>query len=95
MANEAVKSEFTVLLDRALADGIGLAIKTPNRGALRRLLYESKAGKSEYDNLVITLSPISQDELWIVKKEHYGRVRGGKVSAAAEDIEADNNNDPG
>ena len=94
LSSEEVKSSFRILLDRALTCEIGLSIKTPNRGALRRILYETKRGYPEFDCLSITLSPVSQDELFIIKKEAHGKLRPG-VLPVEVGFEEDNNNDPG
>jgi len=78
------RSGFLDLLRQAASSRFGLAIKTPNRSALRRLLFEAKRDVKELDDLTVTLSPISQDELLIIKKEVYDR---GRVQEAALRIE--------
>ena len=62
------RCELAGLMSRALANGIGLAIKTEDRDALMRRFYteRKRQGLPELENLTFHKSPLEEHELWIV-----------------------------
>ena len=64
-------AELRVLWEKALAEPIGLCIKTDDRVLLRQHLYNCRAemDREELRALSVSLSPKVDDEIWIVKRD--------------------------
>ena len=64
-----MQKKLTEIMDRALSNGSGVAVKTNDLDGLRRRFYAARANTENperYKHLRFSPSPIDETELWVI-----------------------------